>query len=255
MPRLAVISDLHVEKGEWVPPPFAADLTLLAGDLGWGLDGIAWVARHLEGRPAVMIAGNREYWHHRPGAAPLDELRRAAADVPGLRFLQDEAMVVDLPGCRLRLLGCTLWGDFTLDGDAAATMALAAASMPDYRHGSASGGRALTPADTLSANRASVAFLAAELAMAHCGPTVVMTHHIPSQLSLPRRKPGNVPQAASVTDLDALIAERGPALWVHGHTHADCDYRIGDTRVVSRQRGGPDRVDYTPLLLDLPGGN
>ncbi len=251
MPRLAVISDLHVEKGEWVPPPFTADLVLLAGDLGWGLDGIAWIARHLAGRPAAMVAGNREYWHHRPGTAPLDELRRAAARVPGLMFLQDEAAVVDLPGCRLRLLGCTLWGDFTLDGDAAATMALAAGSMPDYRHGAGADGRPLTPADALAANRASVAFLTAELATVHTGPTVVMTHHVPSQRSLPRRKPGNVPQAASVTGLDELIANRGPAVWVHGHTHGDCDYRLGATRVVSRQRGGPERADYAPLLLEI----
>ena len=251
MIRLALMSDLHVEKGEWLPPPFAADLTLLAGDIGWGLEGVAWAARHLGVRPAVMVAGNREYWHHRPGTAPLAELRAAAARVPGLTFLQDDATVVALPGCRLRLLGCTLWGDFTLDGDAAASMAQAVQTMPDYRHGAGEGGGLLTPAETVASNRASAAFLAARLAEPHDGPTVVLTHHVPSQCSLPKRKPGNVPQAASVTDLDALIAERGPTLWVHGHTHGDCDYTIGATRVLSHQRGTPDRADYAPLVVTL----
>jgi predicted phosphodiesterase len=249
MTKLLIMSDLHVEKGEFLPPPLDADLVVLAGDIGWGLDGMAWVARHLQGRPAVYVAGNREYWHHAAGAAPVAELRRAAAAVPNLYFLENDAVVLNLPRGALRVLGCTLWGDFSLDGDAAATMARAAETMPDYKHGNAPSGARLTPADTLAANRASVTFLTQTLRRADPVPTIVVTHHVPSERSLPRRKPGNVPQAASVTHLDELIAGHGPDLWVHGHTHADCDYHLGRTRVISRQRGGPDCVDFEPLYL------
>ena len=34
-----------------------------------------------------------------------------------------------------------------------------------------------------------------------------------------------------------LIEERQPALWVHGHTHDSCDYRVGNTRVICNPRG------------------
>ncbi|CAA7617898.1 metallophosphoesterase [Magnetospirillum sp. SS-4] len=251
MVRLAVMSDLHVEKGDWTPPAFSCDLLVLAGDVGWGLDGLAWVARHLAGRPMVMVAGNREYWHHADGASPIAELRRAAAGIAGLRFLQDEAAVLDLGGRRLRLLGATLWTDYSLDGDVAATMASAGQTMPDYRHGAAGNGERLNPAAVLTANRASRDFLAAELAKPLDIPTVVVTHHLPSERGLPRRRPGHVPQAASVTPLDDLLIEAGPDLWIHGHSHADCDYRIGRTRVVSRQRGTPENSDFEPLLLDI----
>lgn len=251
MIRLAIMSDLHVEKGEWIPPDPSCDLLILAGDIGWGLDGMAWIARHLAGRRMVMVAGNREYWHHSPGVSPVAELRRAAADIPGLLFLQDEAAVLDLNGSRLRLLGATLWTDYSLDGDAEATMATAGETMPDYRNGAAETGERLNPDAVLAANRFSRDFIAAQLALPFQGATVVVSHHLPSERGLPRRRPGHVPQAASVTPLDDLVERIGPDLWVHGHSHADCDYHIGRTRVVSRQRGTPENVGFQPLLLDL----
>ncbi|MGE5505818.1 MAG: metallophosphoesterase [Actinomycetota bacterium] len=249
MTKLLIMSDLHVEKGDFIPPPIDADLVVLAGDIGWGLDGVAWIARHLGGCPAVYVAGNREHWHHPQGCDPAAEIRRAAAEIPNLHFLQNDTLVLDLPGGPIRVLGCTLWGDFSLDGTPEASMACAAETMPDYKHGNAPDGSRLTPADTVAANRASVAFLTEALRRHDPRPTIVVTHHVPSERSLPRRKPGNVPQAASVTHLDTLVAAHGPDLWIHGHTHADCDYHIGRTRVLSRQRGGPDCVDFEPLSL------
>ena len=251
MIRLAILSDLHVEKGDYQPPALDCDLIILAGDEGWGLDGVRWIWRNLAGRPMIYVAGNREYWHHPEGADPLAELRREAALVPGLRFLHNEAAVLELGGTRLRVLGATLWTDFTLDGDAAATMAKAGESMPDYRNGRSDRGDTLTPADVIAANRISSDFLAADLARPHDGPTVVVTHHLPSELSLPRRRRGHVPQAASVSPLESLVETAGPQLWIHGHSHADCDYRIGPCRIVSRQRGTPENTAFEPLMIEV----
>ena len=251
MIRLAVLSDLHVEKGDYHPPPLDCDLVILAGDVGWGLEGVGWIGRNLAGRPMIYVAGNREYWHHPEGTDPLAALRHAAATVPGLTFLHNETVVLAVGATRLRVLGATLWTDFSLDGDAEATMAKAGGSMPDYRNGRSDLGLVLTPADVAAANRVSAAFLAAELARPHDGPTVVVTHHLPSELSLPHRRPGHTPQAASVSPLETLVTSAGPDLWIHGHSHADCDYRIGHCRIVSRQRGAPDNADFTPLMLEI----
>ena len=251
MIRLAVLSDLHVEKGDYHPPVLDCDLIILAGDVGWGLDGVRWIERNLAGRPMIYVAGNREYWHHPEGVDPLAELRREAALVPGLAFLHNQTVVRRIAGASLRVLGATLWTDFSLDGDAEATMATAAAGMPDYRNGRSDKGGVLTPADVAAANRVSAAFLAAELARPHDGPTVVVTHHLPSELSLPKRRPGHAPQAASVSPLESLVETAGPDLWIHGHSHADCDYRIGACRIVSRQRGAPDNADFAPLLIEV----
>ena len=38
-------------------------------------------------------------------------------------------------------------------------------------------------------------------------------------------------------DLEALVADSGAALWIHGHTHDSFDYRLGATRVLANPRG------------------
>lgn len=251
MIRLAILSDLHVEKGPWSPPAIEADLIILAGDIGWGPEGVRWIADHLGGRPAVYVAGNREYWHHSPGCNPLDALAEGAARVPNLRFLQDSSATFTFGGRAVRVLGATLWTDYALEGDAADAMARAQASMPDYRHGRGPGGQPLTPAQVVEWNRASVAFFRRELAAPFDGLTIAVSHHAPAVASLKKRRPEHVPTIASVSRLETLVEETRPALWVHGHTHWNCDYRLGDTRVLSNQRGEPENEGYVPLLVEI----
>ncbi len=251
MIRLAVLSDLHIEKGPWHPPAFAADLVVLAGDIGWGPEGVRWIADHLGGRPAVYVAGNREHWHHCPGCDPVMALRAAAATVPTLRFLHDDRADFAVAGRALRVLGATLWTDYALEGDPAGAMAAAEAAMPDYRHGRGCDGGRLTAAQVAAWNAASVAFLTAELVQPFAGTTVVVTHHAPAAASLRRRRPEHVPTTASVTLLEDLIAAHGPELWVHGHTHWNCDYRLGPTRSVANQRGEPENDGFAPLIIEL----
>jgi hypothetical protein len=245
--RLAILSDLHVEKGPYEPPPFDADLVVLAGDIGWGVEGAAWIAEHVGDRPAIYVAGNREYWHHKGGADPLDELRQATRRLPSLHFLQDDEVVIQ----GVRVLGCTLWTDYALAGDAASAMAQAQAAMPDYRNGRGAAGAMLSAAQVLAWNQKSVAFVTAALARPFAGPTMVVTHHLPSARSLKAPRLDHVPTIASVSGLDDLITQNGPALWVHGHSHSDCDYRLGLTRIVSRQRGAPENEGYQPLFLEI----
>lgn len=249
--RLAVLSDLHVEKGPYAPPSLDADLVVLAGDIGWGVEGAAWIAEHVAPRPAVYVAGNREYWHHKGGADPLDELRQATGRQAGLRFLQNDQALFEFGGRALRVLGCTLWTDYSLAGAPDFAMERAQAGMPDYRNGRGPGGATLTAAAVRAWNRESVAFLAAELAQPFAGTTMVVTHHLPTASSLQAPRLDHVPTIASVTALDELILATAPALWVHGHSHWDCDHRLGTTRIVSRQRGGPENEGYQPLFVEI----
>lgn len=249
--RLAILSDLHVEKGPWAMPPVDADLIVLAGDIGWGVEGAAWIAEHLHGAQVIYVAGNREYWHHVGGTDPVAELRRATADIAGLRFLQDDIATYHLDGRSLRVLGATLWTDYALTGEVSATMERAQAAMPDYRNGRGDGGEILTAAQVLAWNKRSSAFLAAELAKPFDGPTLVVTHHLPSASGLKAPRPEHVPTTCSVTHLDDVIMANGPALWVHGHSHWNCDYMLGRTRIVSNQRGAPENEGYQPLIVAL----
>ncbi len=53
--------------------------------------------------------------------------------------------------------------------------------------------------------------------------------------------PGDIGPKLKGSDLEDLIRRFDVDLWLHGHTHHNVDYRVGDTRVVSNQRGYPDQ--------------
>jgi hypothetical protein len=42
-----------------------------------------------------------------------------------------------------------------------------------------------------------------------------------------------------VCDVENIIYERTPKLWIHGHTHDSVDLKLGDTRIVCNPIGYP----------------
>ena len=79
-------------------------------------------------------------------------------------------------------------------------------------------------------------FLITELAKPFAGPTVIVTHHLPSMQSVAARFKNDVPSAAYASHLDELVANSNAALWIHGHAHNSSDYVIGGTRVLCNPR-------------------
>ena len=54
-------------------------------------------------------------------------------------------------------------------------------------------------------------------------------------MSVGTSRPASTPCYAS--DLEALVAGSGAVLWIHGHTHHCCGYRLGGTRVINNGHG------------------
>jgi len=65
----------------------------------------------------------------------------------------------------------------------------------------------------------------------------VVTHFAPARGSIATQFIGSPLNACFVSDLEAHILRWQPALWLHGHVHHSCDYRVGATRVVANPRG------------------
>ena len=82
-------------------------------------------------------------------------------------------------------------------------------------------------------------------------PTVIVTHHAPSLRSISPVFDQDLLNAAFASALDEMVAASEVPLWVHGHTHHCVDYRIGNTRVVSNQRGYPQEAvpGFNPRLV------
>lgn len=69
------------------------------------------------------------------------------------------------------------------------------------------------------------------------GADIVLTHHMPSEQSVHPKYEGSLLNQFFVCDMDWLIHDRQPKLWLHGHTHESCDYVIGTTQVLCNPFG------------------
>lgn len=244
--KIHILSDLHIEFAPFQDVDTEADVTVLAGDIGTGMEAFDFARELARHRPVVYVLGNHEYYRgHLP---ELAHEMRAAAKGTDLHVLENHQVVIG----DTRFLGTTLWTDWALHGPKEAESAMAAARwmMADYRliHFSPEA-RDLIPEDTQRLHAASKAWLQARLAESHPGPTVVVTHHAPHGGSSDPRFEGDVLTPAFVSDMDALM---GPAaLWVHGHTHYNVDYVRGGTRVITNQRGYPREtgLGFRPELV------
>ncbi|CAN7215852.1 metallophosphoesterase [Phyllobacterium sp. LjRoot231] len=239
--KLWIISDLHLEFDNVALPPHVpdADVCVAAGDVHRGFKkAIGWLGTHIAPRmPVVYVGGNHEFYR---GSIVdgLEEAKELASQYPGVHFLENNLVEID----GVRFVGATLWTDFRIQGHQELAMLYARNHMKDYR---AIFWRKkpfirLTPSDTVRVHSQSKSFLSAALATTFDGKTVVVTHHLPHMLSVPQRFQSDLLSAAFASDLSELIEESGPELWVHGHTHNSCDYRVGDTRIICNPKGYPD---------------
>lgn len=229
--RIRVLSDLHLEVAPFDPPPVPADVVVLAGDIHNGAAGVEW-AKEAFSAPVIFVAGN-----HEPFDAEFDATAAAlkrAAEGSNVRVLDREEVVL----AGVRFLGCTLWSDFELYGPADRDGMLEALRRvaPDFRV-IALGERRFTTDDWVALHHAHRAWLDARLAVPSAGPTVVVTHFLPHPGSIAPRFASHPLNPAFASNLEPLVARS--TLWIHGHTHAASDYRVGGARVVCNPRGYP----------------
>jgi Icc-related predicted phosphoesterase len=233
--KIALLSDLHLSVQTMPPPPIDADVLVLAGDLHRPAGAIEW-ARHLGNMPTLFVAGNHEFYGG-DLVTTMHELRRHAEGT-SIRVLEHDVWVHQ----GVRFLGCTLWSDYRLY------------ESPEQREQGLQQARAMvrdfsrirvardfedpfTPAIARLLFDDAVTWPEAQFAIAHDGPTVVITHFAPARGSIASQFAGSPLNACFVSDLDAQIQRWRPSLWLHGHVHDSVDYRIGETRVVANPRG------------------
>jgi hypothetical protein len=208
---------------------------IVAGDVHPGRRSLGWILETFANDTVLFVPGNHEFYGH---ALPklTNDLKALAAGTK-VHVLDNDAVMVK----GVRFLGATLWTDFKLKGSPAAAGALAAAKMTDYRRIRVSPGYSrLKGLDTARLHSRSCYWLQQQFDQPASEPTVVITHHAPSERSLHPSFLNDELSPAYASHLDEMVAASGAELWIHGHTHAAVDYCIGQTRVLSNQRGYPD---------------
>ncbi len=279
--KLHILSDLHIEFAPHQPDPeavAAADVIVLAGDIGVGLKGLIWARESFPDHEIVYVAGNHEFYHHHWNQLLVD--MRLKAETLGIHFLENQSVAIG----GVRFLGTTLWTDYDYFGrhKRQACMREAENRLNDFSLikaqtiqpervsailGTADGKRGpirwtrkLMAVHSLERHQASLAWLQDELSKGDPDRTVVVTHHYPHKNSC-APKWANEPLTAifgSHVPIEVLL---GASLWIHGHTHDSCNYRIGDSRrsvrVVCNPRGYPvawlenefENLSFDPGLL------
>lgn len=252
MTRIHVLSDLHIDFGDFKLPDVDSDILVLAGDTSEGMLGTIQASNWAQNKPVVMVAGNHEFYK---GVWPdhLVRMRTAAGFNQDLHVLENESVVLN----GTRFLGCTLWTDFKLFGPAMEihSRMVARKNMNDYQFIKNADGSKFDPHLSQIAHQRSVAWLRYMLDTPFSGPTVVVTHHAPSQLMLNSRFRRDDPlNPAYASHLEYLMDGNKVKLWISGHTHHSTQATINDTRLVSNCRGyvgDYDRPDpnFNPELV------
>lgn len=246
---LHVLSDLHLEFAPFPPPAVAADAIVLAGDIHTGLQGLRWALETYPRQPVVYVLGNHEFYGQT--LQKLTAELHALAAGTNVHVLENESCVVG----DVQFLGATLWTDFALQGEPMMAELRAQAGMNDYRRiRTLPNYSRLRPAHTRQFHAASRQWLATQLPASPGRKVVVVTHHAPCPQSIPPIYAGDPLNAAFVSDLTTFVAASQARLWVHGHIHVACDYRLGETRVLANPRGYPGEpaTGFDPgLVVDL----
>lgn len=215
----------------------------------------------------VYIMGNHEHYSG-DFKHTLDILRKAVAHLPNVHVLDKETFIVD----GITLICGTLWTD--MNGEDPLTIQNMPRMMNDF-HGVHNSNNTVTrkvpiydnenfetnregyvvrnvighkfkeepakftPSDAIKEHNHMLDYINHVTAELPEQKFVVVTHHAPSKLSChPRFKHDTIMNGGFFTELGDFIAYRPQIkLWIHGHTHDEFDYTIGETRVVCNPRG------------------
>jgi Icc-related predicted phosphoesterase len=79
---------------------------------------------------------------------------------------------------------------------------------------------------------------------------IIVTHYLPSYRSIHPKYAGSVLTPMFLTDVEDIIVEKQPSLWIHGHTHESLDYMIEKTRVVCNPFGYAMLNEVNPSFKD-----
>lgn len=249
--RIRPLSDLHFEfhadlGKEFISrqDPHGVDLLVLPGDITHAHLSAEMFERFRKkfSCPIVFVPGNHE--HHKSSRGPVRRALRAAVDrLRGVHWLDNEVIEID----GQRILGTTLW----YARPELPIHPLLLSTRDEWQRGiirmkeSAASDKIIEDlfADfkfisglhtwVYEEHDRAMTFLRDNLRQGD----IVISHFLPSRCSVTETWRDRLNTGFFVTDVHALIEERKPALWMHGHTHESLDYRIGPTRVLCNPLG------------------
>lgn len=245
-----ILSDLH--NDHWKDDP--RDVFDITNDLLTGIEAIV-LAGDISNKPKVrwkaafarlrdrfgdipihVFPGNHDFYDYQ-----IDNEERLAefARAFDVTYAQMTAPVIG----NTRLICATLWTDFELNVGRTKNEIFIPTRMNDYRYIRRIGGgySKLRAKDVIALHRSHLAYIEHNLAIAHDGPTFVVTHHAPHPAVLEDYK--EPIHAAYASDLSALMTgSNAPDTWIFGHCHGAKSMTVGSTKLRCVSLGYPSEL-------------
>ncbi len=226
--RLQVLSDLHLEFHsdggrqliESYLKPDNVDVLIVAGDLATcGLPttgALHSLCKRYKNAHVLFVPGNHDFYHSSFGLVDTT-LKSMEKAHDNLSILDNKAKKIG----KFLFAGSTLWFG------ASPEYAMYKPYMNDFKF--------IASFEDLvfKRNKKSIKFLKWHM----CKDAIVITHHLPSWRSVPKRFKSSKLNIFYVCDLEKEIINKKPKMWIHGHTHSSCNYLIGNTHVVCNPFG------------------
>ena len=233
--RIFPLSDLHIEfeNPELRIPD--VDLILLAGDIGVGNKGVKWIKEHIKEIPVIYVLGNHEYYGNKyPGL--LKKLKEETKET-NIALLENEMIEMG----SISIYGATLWTDYEINGHPGIAGYECEQVMTDFRKIRIEPRYSkIRHTDLIQIHRKTVKWLTESLATNINKKNIVITHHAPSIKSTPEIYKDELITAAYASNLESVIENYKPYLWIHGHYHSSSDYMINNCRVICNPFGYSD---------------
>jgi Icc-related predicted phosphoesterase len=222
----------------------------------------------------VYVMGNHEHYHG-DFAYTYGILKKATEHLDNFYLLEKETLVVD----DVTFIGATVWTDMN-DSDTTTlhamprmmndfhgvdnSLRMISRQVPLYDDGEYNVDRKITryktkespsrfsPQDAVDDHNKALDYINHVTAERANEKFVVISHHCPSEKSVhDKYKADTIMNGGFRSNLDDFICYRPQIkLWMHGHTHEEFDYVLGETRVVCNPRGyigHENRADYFQL--------
>jgi predicted phosphodiesterase len=224
--RILVMSDSHVEfhsdgGASFVESldPTGIDVVVLAGDIAVSTEipaALGLFCRHFRRAQVLYVHGNHEFYSS--GVPEVQQLtREAARRHRNLRWL--ETRTVKFQG--QRFLGATLWFARDPDSELSREYLNDFFQIDDFEPW------------VYEQNRRTVNWLRRAVRPGD----VVITHHLPTPKAVAPCFDDSPLNPFFVCDVEDVIQQKRPALWIYGHTHGSADFQLGETRLVCNPLG------------------
>jgi Icc-related predicted phosphoesterase len=228
--KILEISDLHVDFGrdpQFIIDNSLFDIAIVAGDIANHSKEVVrymnkFKEKYIKDKPLLFVAGNHCRW-----SMNLSDSDKQLSKIDG--YLNRK--IVEING--QRFLGCTLW--YSIKDIENRRIWSDLCWITDWKN-------------LQEEHEKDVQFLTDNLQKGD----IVITHMLPSYKCVSYKYMGDPDNRFYVTELEDLIKEREPLLWISGHSHDFMFKKIHNTFYVRNPYGYPkEKADYTTNFVTI----